>query len=113
MIPFGRFALILVFALPTVTTGKIALAADPVAGRSLARKVCAYCHVVEANQAIAPTIRPKGPDFSAIAANPSVNAERLRSILMTTHKTKETGMPNPLLSNNQIENVVSFILSLH
>lgn len=109
----GRFALILIVGLPAVATGKVGMAADPVAGRSLARMACAYCHVVEADQGFVPPLCPQGPDFSAVAANPSNTEKRLCTFLMTTHKAKEKGMPNPLLSNNQIENIVSFILSPH
>ena len=109
---FGRFALILVFGLPAVATGKVGIAADPAAGRSLARSACAYCHVVTDDQGFAPVLRPQGPDFAIIAANPKNTAKKLRTFLLTTHKNvrDSTGMPNPILKNDQIDNIVSFIM---
>lgn len=110
---FGRLALVLVIGLLALVTGKAGSAADPVAGRSFARMACAYCHVVDAGQGFAPPLRPQGPDFSAVAAGPGNTAKRLRTFLITTHKSagKDAGMPNPLLNNTQIDNVVSFIVS--
>jgi mono/diheme cytochrome c family protein len=93
---------------------------DPAVGRSFAQRTCGYCHMVTEDQGFAPLVskfrdqQPQGPNFSAIAANPRNTEERLRTFLMTTHKSvgKDEGMPNPLLANHQIDNIVSFIISL-
>lgn len=86
---------------------------DRPAGRSLALANCTYCHVVTPDQGFAPVLRPQGPDFSAVAANPTNTTESLRKFLLTTHQnfSNARGMPNPLLSKDQVADVVSFILS--
>lgn len=91
----------------------VAAKPDPVMGRLLARAACTYCHIVTEDQGFAPPAQPQGPAFSAIAANPKSSAKQLRRFLLTTHKDvgNGTGMPNPLLTNQQIENIVAFILS--
>tara|TARA_R110000868_G_scaffold101344_1_gene278990 strand:- start:6 stop:368 length:363 start_codon:yes stop_codon:yes gene_type:complete len=87
---------------------------DPTAGRRLAQLECAYCHVVSADQGFEPPFRPHGPDFISIAANPKKTSKDLRVFLLTTHKhsAHSPSMPNPILTNNQISDVVSYILSL-
>ncbi|MHB1207481.1 MAG: c-type cytochrome [Rhodospirillaceae bacterium] len=86
---------------------------DGAPGRSLALANCTYCHVVAPDQSFAPVLRPQGPDFSTVAANPANTTESLRKFLLTTHQnfSNAKGMPNPLLSKDQVADVVSFILS--
>ena len=90
-------------------------APDASTGEALAKSACAYCHVVAPDQGFAPISRPQGPDFAVIAANAKNTAGRLRMFLMTTHQNvgkSSAGMPNPLLTNDQIADIVSYILSL-
>lgn len=85
---------------------------DPLAGRSLTLSTCAYCHVVAADQGFAPPLQPQGPAFSAVAADTKFTSKTLRNFLMTTHRDIARGkaMPNPLLTNAQIDNIVVYIL---
>jgi mono/diheme cytochrome c family protein len=89
-------------------------AADPVKrGRSLALVACTYCHVVEDNQEVKPVINMRLPTFQEIADYPDTTAQSLRVFLHTTHTDKPTAveMPNPALNDDQIEDVVAYILS--
>jgi len=83
------------------------------AGKSLALSGCAYCHVVALDQNFLPPLKPQGPDFSSIAADPTFNAKRLRTFLLTTHRDIARGkaMPNPILENTQIDELIRFILA--
>ena len=121
MTPSRRILPALVPSLFFLAVHSTGLAApDPVAGREFAQKACVNCHVVTEDESFTATktrfLNPhtQGPDFSTIAAFPGNTAETLRAFLMTTHRdvVKEVGMPNPVLANYQIENVISFILSL-
>ena len=97
-------ALIAGFALPAVASAR---------GRSLALAHCAQCHVVAPDQGFTPPEQPHGPDFRTIARDHGNTAKHLRQFLRTTQKTphgSRPGMPNPLLTNAQIDDLVSFIL---
>jgi mono/diheme cytochrome c family protein len=103
----------LMIGLFTVAAANAATVKPETTGRLLARSACSYCHVVTEDQGFAPPLRPQGPDFLAIAANRKNSAKQLRRFLLTTHKdvANSAGMPNPLLTNKQIDNIVGFILS--
>ena len=83
-------------------------------GRSVAQRVCTACHVVSPDQEFAPILRKPAPRFDAIANKPATSAESLRAFLTTTHRTiaNPDGMPNPQLTDQQVEEVIRFILSL-
>ena len=87
----------------------------PVPGKSLALSTCAYCHIVGPDQAFTPPLSPQGPTFSGIAADQKFSAKKLRFFLKTTHRDIAHGkeMPNPVLSNGQIDDIVTYISSLH
>jgi cytochrome c len=74
-------------------------------GRALAERWCSECHEVAPG---APARDPAAPDFPAIAAEPSATAYALRVFLRTPHET----MPNLLLGRRDIDDLVSYILSL-
>lgn len=102
--------MLLAMALALIT---VPARADGTVGRSLALTRCAGCHLVAADQGFEPVEKPRGPDFAVIAANPKTTAKSLRRFLLTTHKNPggpRPGMPNPLLTNSQIGDVVAFIL---
>jgi mono/diheme cytochrome c family protein len=95
-----------------------ALAAPPGevrAGKELALQVCAYCHVVAADQPAPPSLRQPTPNFQDIANAPTTNAKSLRRFITTTHwdaRTLPMTMPNPLLMDEDVNGVVAYILSL-
>jgi mono/diheme cytochrome c family protein len=78
---------------------------DPVAGRKLATAWCSNCHALaDAKQATA----TGAPSFSAVAADRSVTALSLRAFLQTPHQR----MPDLHLSNNETDDLISYILSV-
>jgi cytochrome c len=79
--------------------------ADAARGRILSEQWCAQCHGVHLNE---PSADPKAPSFSAIAGEPSATDYALRVFLRTPHPT----MPNFVLQSPDIEDLVSYIVSL-
>jgi mono/diheme cytochrome c family protein len=84
------------------------------AGRKLALKVCASCHVVSADQARAPVLKPPAPSFSQIAARPDLTEASVRGFLAEAHghARRNSAMPAFLLPGSQIDAVVAYFLSL-
>jgi cytochrome c2 len=84
------------------------------AGRVFAEKVCAACHVVAEDQRFAPILKPPAPSFLDIARRPDLSEASLRQFLRAPHgdKGKNSKMPNALLAQYQIDEVVAYLLSL-
>lgn len=81
------------------------LPGDAAAGRGIALQSCAGCHVVAERQP-----RPGmdgAPAFVTLARDPAVTETSLRVFLQTPHRR----MPNLILSNQEIDDVISYILS--
>ena len=91
-----------------------ALAASPLAaqendiraGLATADRVCAECHAVRLGDLHSPNSR--APTFVAIAARPGMTSADLRAALNTSHRT----VPDVVLSSDQADAIVSYILSL-
>lgn len=84
-------------------------------GKEVALEICAYCHVVAADQPFAPELKQPARSFSAIANDPGANAASLGRFVATTHWDEVTypmTMPNPLLLDDERDQVVAYILSL-
>jgi mono/diheme cytochrome c family protein len=79
--------------------------ADARRGRVFAEQWCSECHAVAPNDAAGD---PAAPDFPEIAEEPSATAYALRVFLRTPHVT----MPNFILVPDDIEDIISYILSL-
>jgi len=79
---------------------------DKEAGRALAGRWCANCHMVDGGHGHATASGV--PTFSGIAAMPSTTELSLRVFLRTPH----IRMPDLHLTNQEIEDVSAFILSL-
>jgi len=87
-------------------------APDPAAGRRLAANVCSTCHAVAPDQ-MTPFLNQPAPSFAAIANRPSFDPSSLRTFLAGSHATLgASGMPNPRLTDRQIDNVVVYFQSL-
>lgn len=82
------------------------LPGDPQKGRDLALQTCSGCHFVAAGQR--PPAPVQAPPFSAIARDPATTEFRLRNFLRAPHPI----MPVLILSQEEADNVISFILSL-
>lgn len=103
-----KLAALSVVALMSVIEPGIAadLPGDTAAGRALALQSCAGCHVVAERQP-----RPGmdgAPAFATLARDPAVTETSLRVFLQTPHRR----MPNLILSNREIDDVVSYILAM-
>jgi len=83
-------------------------------GREVADKVCWICHVTGPDQQYSPILRVPGPDFRVIAKGPNTSTGSLTAFLHTTHRTEDKPytMPNPMLDDETIAAVVSYIMSL-
>jgi mono/diheme cytochrome c family protein len=81
-----------------------ALAADTANGEKLAKRWCAACHVVAADQKSGNTqVAP----FSAIAKVPGFDAAKLALFLLTPHPK----MPDMNLSRAEAADLAAFIVS--
>jgi|SRR5215472_14205230 len=92
--------------LVAVTLGSVAAkAADADHGQTLARRWCATCHVVAANQQ-----RPTGeaPPFAVIAKRTDFEATRLTNFLLDPHPK----MPNMSLTRTEAADLVAYIATL-
>ena len=81
-------------------------AGDAVAGRALARQVCATCHAIQKGQVDSP--HADAPIFPVIAQVPGLTALALTVSLQGAHRK----MPDLVLSQQEINDVSAFILSL-
>jgi len=79
---------------------------DAIAGHALALKSCAECHVVD------DMTQTRGsdavPSFAAIAGNKKLTVGTLRTFLQAPHGR----MPDFILSREEIDNVVAYIVSV-
>ena len=90
---------------PHVARGA-ALETDSVAsGHKLADAWCKSCHAIEPRTAGTPT---KAPDFAAVANLPSTTELALKVFLRSSHPS----MPNLVLTPEQTDAIVTYILSL-
>lgn len=81
-------------------------------GHDIANVVCAACHVVGATQDETPILRNPAPDFRVIANRPGTTAEQLAAFLRGRHPAALDAMPPPMLSDEMIDAVTAYILSL-
>ena len=76
------------------------------AGEKLAQQWCAECHVVTGLEG--PPAIDGVPTFSTVANEPSVTELSLRAFFKTPHPP----MPNFILTREQMDEIVAYILSL-
>jgi mono/diheme cytochrome c family protein len=81
-------------------------AGDPVKGAATARQVCAECHAVGPRQRHSFNVR--APAFEVIATTHGMTSIALTAALRTSHRV----MPNIVLGDDELRNVVAYILSL-
>ena len=76
------------------------------ARRLLAQQVCGECHAVGTQDLGSPN--SQAPSFARIAHTPGMTAMALSSFLNTSHST----MPNIILSADQTNAIITYILNL-
>jgi mono/diheme cytochrome c family protein len=83
-------------------------------GRAIALRVCAICHVVADDQAVAPTLKPPAPSFADIAARPNVTEAFLRDFLTKPHGQARalSAMPGFLMPSYQADAAIAYLMSL-
>jgi len=85
-------------------------------GRALARASCATCHIVSdaTKETLAPRPAPAAPPFQDVVKRPSFTADGLRQFLTSNHRRlgPDQAMPNPRLSEYQIEAIVAYLETL-
>jgi cytochrome c len=75
-------------------------------GAAFAQRICAECHAVQPGQPRSPN--GQAPTFETVAKTPGMTAIALTAILRTSHRT----MPNIILSDDDLRDVIAYILSL-
>ena len=95
-------------ALVATVAGAHAQDGDVAAGHAFARNACKPCHAVEAEQQV-PRRIVIGPAFRDVANSPGMTASAMRVFLRTSHPK----MPNLILTPDETEDVIAYILSLH
>ena len=99
-------AILVLLALLAPVAGQAQTYGDAAEGQRLAATWCGDCHRVgtETRKSASDAV----PSFAAIAAMPSTTAMSIRAFLSTSHPV----MPNFTLTDKQISDVGSYILSL-
>jgi mono/diheme cytochrome c family protein len=102
----GSTRTIAALALCIAAASSHSAAADARKGEAFSQQWCAQCHAVKPNQ-LSP--KPQAPRFSDLARHPTVDEAWLRNSLRTT---PHRAMPKIKLKPEDIDNVVSYMLSL-
>jgi mono/diheme cytochrome c family protein len=76
------------------------------AGRELGLKWCSECHLVAREQPTPPS--DAAPSWYAIAEDPATTEAGLRAFFVTPHEE----MPNIMLSREETNEIIAYILSL-
>jgi len=79
---------------------------DRQGGLALAQQVCSECHAVRRGEPRSPNSR--SPTFSELATTPGMTVAALTVALTTPH----AGMPMFMLTSEQREDIIAYILSL-
>jgi mono/diheme cytochrome c family protein len=79
---------------------------DAAKGRAFAQQICSECHNIEKGQR--PSPNGIAPNFETIARTPGLTAIALTAALRTSHRT----MPNIIIPDDDLRNVVAYVLSL-
>jgi mono/diheme cytochrome c family protein len=94
---------------PTAALAQVGgdLPGDPVAGRALAEQVCSVCHAIPDWEQ--PAIEAPGAlPFEMLAADPAMTGMALHAFLRGPHPI----MPNIVLSDEELNDIIAYILSL-
>jgi mono/diheme cytochrome c family protein len=75
-------------------------------GGEIAQQICAECHAVQKGQRRSPNAQ--APTFETVATTPGMTTIALTVVLRTSHRA----MPNIVLTDDDLRNVVAYILNL-
>jgi mono/diheme cytochrome c family protein len=81
---------------------------DAKRGLAYAEKTCANCHAVERGDIFSPAMI--APTFSSIANTPGMNE---RALVVWLQSSDHSTMPNLILAQQDLDDVVAYIMSLH
>jgi mono/diheme cytochrome c family protein len=96
---------IFAFALLATSSNSGAAPADPAKGEQLAKRWCASCHIVSADQTRG---ADNVPAFAAIAKTPGFSAEKVGQFLLDPHPK----MPDMQLTRDEARDLGAYIASL-
>jgi mono/diheme cytochrome c family protein len=99
-------ALPLAVALHAGAAGAVELG-DAERGHAYAKKACAECHAVDAGDELSPDIT--APSFGAVADTPGMTD---RALIVWLRGTDHPTMPNLMIKQQDLDDVVKYILSL-
>ncbi len=94
------------FAIAGATPGNAQSVGDAAKGRAFAQQICSECHNIEKGQR--PSPNGLAPNFETVAKTPGLTAIALTAALRTSHRT----MPNIIIPDDDLRNVVAYVLSL-
>jgi mono/diheme cytochrome c family protein len=106
MIRIVRAGLLMLTMLTEASSAQAQEVGDVARGRAYAQSVCAECHAVLPSQSLSP--RTDVATFKTIAQTPGMTAMALSVWFRTPHPT----MPNFLISPQDQDDVIAYILSL-
>jgi mono/diheme cytochrome c family protein len=100
------FALSIAILMPIAAATAAGDVGDPEAGHRLAAAWCSNCHAIEDGKIATST---GAPSFRSVAANHAMTPMALRAFLRTSHNR----MPDLHLSNDQMDDLISYVLTRH
>ena len=102
---FARLSLAIIGLALATQSAQTQEAGDLRRGRVLARQVCTECHAVRRGDVRSPN--SSSPSFVIIASTPGMTTA-LNAFLHTSHRS----MPNLILTADQTNGIIAYILSL-
>jgi mono/diheme cytochrome c family protein len=91
--------------LVVILAGVPSFAANPDKGETLAKRWCAGCHLVAADQKVATT---EAPPFEFVAKRPDFDAAKIAFFLLDPHPK----MPNMEISRDEASDIAAYIATL-
>lgn len=102
----GLVAIVCLCLLSVSAAAQQSLPGDPVAGKAIAQRGCAQCHMISEGQGRA--VVNGVPTFAGLARDPSMTVPRLQGFMKAPHPP----MPDFALTRSEINDVTAYILSL-
>jgi mono/diheme cytochrome c family protein len=94
------------FATAGAAAGNAQSVGDAAKGRAFAQQICSECHNIDKGQR--PSPNGLAPNFETVARTPGLTAIALTAALRRSHRT----MPNIIIPDDDLRNVVAYVLSL-